>query len=365
MPVYVASTLVPKNNGTYALLDDKYLKGGFRVVANEAALQTMDPSVFKADMIAFVSTVAGVEGGATFRYKGLDTDGTTRIWEKHPLGLKGDKGEAFKYADFTPEQLAALKGDPFTFDDFTPEQLAALKGQKGDAFKYSDFTAEQLEGLKGPKGDAFKYADFTADQLAALKGAPGQSLNNRGDWVANMKLLPNDYIFTATPGDANSVTMWIYTGTGEYTAAVLPQNDSTKYKRFDGVKGPQGDAGDPRLVEFMFPYDFQFASPEVPAQNVVIGQYIIPREMVLQSTGHSAKATVPATASLVLALKVNGIEIGTATIAANGTATFAVTQRTLNAGEIVVCSVKTADATAAGISVNMVALCAMRHHASA
>ena len=324
MPVYVASTLVPKNSGTYALLDDEYLKGGFRVVANEAALQTLDPSVFKADMIAFVSTVAGVEGGATFRYKGLDIDGTTRIWERHPLGLKGDKGDAFVYADFTPEQL---------------------------------------EGLKGLKGEAFVYADFTAEQLAALK-APGQSLNNRGDWVADMKLLPNDYIFTATPGDENSVTMWIYTGTGEYTAAVLPQYDSTEYKRFDGVKGPQGDAGDPRLVEFMFPYDFQFACPGVPAQNMVIGQYIIPREMVLQSTGHSAKATVPATASLVLALMVNGIEIGTATIAADGTATFAVTQRTLNAGEIVVCSVKTADATAADLSVNMVALCAMRHHAS-
>lgn len=38
----------------------------------------------------------------------------------------------------------------------TPEQLEKLKGPKGDKgepFKYSDFTAEQLLALRGPKGD--------------------------------------------------------------------------------------------------------------------------------------------------------------------------------------------------------------------
>lgn len=28
-----------------------------------------------------------------------------------------------------------------------------MKGEKGDAFTYSDFTPEQLEGLKGAKGE--------------------------------------------------------------------------------------------------------------------------------------------------------------------------------------------------------------------
>lgn len=65
------------------------------------------------------------------------------------------------------------KGDAFTYADFTADQLAGLKGPKGDAFTYADFTAEQLAGLKGPKGDAFEYSDFTPAQLAALKGDPG------------------------------------------------------------------------------------------------------------------------------------------------------------------------------------------------
>ena len=53
-------------------------------------------------------------------------------------GPKGDKGEPFRYSDFTQDQLNALKGP---------------KGDKGEPFRYSDFTEEQLQALKGPKGD--------------------------------------------------------------------------------------------------------------------------------------------------------------------------------------------------------------------
>ena len=84
---------------------------------------------------------------------------------KGERGPKGDKGEAFKYEDFTPEQLESLrgpKGNAFTYDDFTQEQLNALKGQQGEP------------GQKGDKGDAFTYADFTQEQLEALRGQQGE-----------------------------------------------------------------------------------------------------------------------------------------------------------------------------------------------
>ena len=83
---------------------------------------------------------------------------------KGERGPKGDKGEAFKYEDFTPEQLESLrgpKGDAFTYEDFTPEQLNALRGPQGEP------------GVKGDKGDAFTYADFTQEQLEALRGPQG------------------------------------------------------------------------------------------------------------------------------------------------------------------------------------------------
>ena len=49
---------------------------------------------------------------------------------------QGEKGESFKYSDFTPEQLASLKGEK------------GEKGDKGDT------------GLQGPKGDKGEDAVF-------------------------------------------------------------------------------------------------------------------------------------------------------------------------------------------------------------
>lgn len=56
------------------------------------------------------------------------------------------------------------KGDAFTYEDFTPEQLAKLKGEKGDAFTYEDFTLEQIEFLKKPAIDAAKVAEAAAKE---------------------------------------------------------------------------------------------------------------------------------------------------------------------------------------------------------
>lgn len=77
-------------------------------------------------------------------------------------GQKGDKGDPFTYADFTPEQLAALKGekgdkgDAFTYADFTLEQLAELKGEKGDTGatgKQGETGPQGPQGIQGEKGD--------------------------------------------------------------------------------------------------------------------------------------------------------------------------------------------------------------------
>ena len=66
------------------------------------------------------------------------------------------------------------KGEPFTFADFTPEQLASLKGPKGDKGDKGE------KGDKGDKGNAFLYSDFTQEQLASLKGERGEK-GEKGD----------------------------------------------------------------------------------------------------------------------------------------------------------------------------------------
>lgn len=73
--------------------------------------------------------------------------------------------KAGKQIDFG--SMKGEKGDAFTYDDFTVDQLALLKGEKGDIGEQGP------QGDKGDKGDAFVYADFTAEQLAGLRGPQG------------------------------------------------------------------------------------------------------------------------------------------------------------------------------------------------
>ncbi|MCM1222817.1 MAG: hypothetical protein NC548_51005 [Lachnospiraceae bacterium] len=62
------------------------------------------------------------------------------------------------------DALAAYtRGLPFTYADFTPEQLAALKGDKGDPFTWADFTPAQIDSLKQPATEAARLASAAAD----------------------------------------------------------------------------------------------------------------------------------------------------------------------------------------------------------
>ena len=77
--------------------------------------------------------INGLDAYATKTY----VDGQIDTIELTP-GPKGDKGDAFTYADFTPEQLAGLKGE---------------KGDKGDTGETGPQGIQGIQGEQGPKGD--------------------------------------------------------------------------------------------------------------------------------------------------------------------------------------------------------------------
>ena len=143
---------------------------------------------------------------------------------KGERGPKGDKGEAFKYEDFTPEQLESLrgpKGDAFTYEDFTQEQLNALKGQQGEP------------GAKGDKGDAFTYADFTQEQLEALRGPAGKDGSNGLDGKDG-----KDGVSITHTWNGTSLSITSASGTSEMDLRgpagqdyVLTQDDKTEIAR--------------------------------------------------------------------------------------------------------------------------------------
>ena len=114
-------------------------------------------------------------------------------------GPKGDKGEPFRYSDFTQDQLNALKGP---------------KGDKGEPFRYSDFTAEQLLALRGPKGDPGSGGQATSQPVeiyevvwgTAVAGAAGQ---DRGylafDPLTGWGYLHLDCRLTSPSGNGNMI----------------------------------------------------------------------------------------------------------------------------------------------------------------
>lgn len=51
MPIQMASFFVPKNGASWYLVEDSYLKGGMRVVANISARSAIHPANLKAGMI--------------------------------------------------------------------------------------------------------------------------------------------------------------------------------------------------------------------------------------------------------------------------------------------------------------------------
>ena len=112
-------------------------------------------------------------------------------WATQTFAYKGDLGVYIKKSEIgqyalTPGDASAryvnkIEGQSFAnkteLDNYVKKtELNSLKGEKGDPFTYADFTPEQLNALKGPKGDKgepFKYSDFTAEQLQALRGPKG------------------------------------------------------------------------------------------------------------------------------------------------------------------------------------------------
>ena len=84
-------------------------------------------------------------------------------------GAKGDKGDAFTYNDFTPEQLAALKGPKGDKGDIGLTGPQGETGPVGPQGPKGDTGAQGEQGIQGVKGDPFSYADFTAEQIKELQ----------------------------------------------------------------------------------------------------------------------------------------------------------------------------------------------------
>ena len=95
-------------------------------------------------------------------------------------GEKGDKGDKGDQGDTGPQGETGAKGDAFTFADFTPEQLASLRGPKGDTGATGPQGETGAAGPQGPQGepgkDAVIDATLTKEGEAADAATTGKRL---------------------------------------------------------------------------------------------------------------------------------------------------------------------------------------------
>ena len=152
-------------------------------------------------------------------------------------GPKGDKGEPFRYEDFTPEQMEALrgprgdKGETGDTGPAGPQGDAGPKGDQGDtgaAFTYSDFTPEQLESLRGPQGIQGKTG---ATGPQGPKGDKGDTGDTGPQGIQGPK------------GDRGDTGPQGIQGKTGATGPQGPKGD-TGDTGPQGVQGPKGDKGD-------------------------------------------------------------------------------------------------------------------------
>lgn len=181
---YTKAEVDDKVNGVHVDLSNYYNKGE---VDSKVQAVTPDLSTYatKSEVEAKVSTVTGQKGDP---------------------GPKGDKGDPFTYADFTPDQLATLKGpkgdqgprgldgakgEPGPKGDqgiqgltgpqgpigpigpVGPKGDRGEKGEQGPIGPKGDQGIQGPIGPQGPKGEPLRFSDLTPDQIAQLKGPKG------------------------------------------------------------------------------------------------------------------------------------------------------------------------------------------------
>ncbi len=175
---------------------------------------------------------------------------------KGPQGVQGEKGDPGtgitikgKYDSLSALQAAHPKADEgdaymagvtlYVWNGNTWIDCGSIQGPKGDtgpkgdAFTYADFTQEQLAALKGPKGDKGEKGDTGAKGAAGAQGPQGpqgvQGLQGLQGPAGNAATITIGSVTTSAPGTSATVT-----NRGTSSAAVL---DFVLPKGKDGADG--------------------------------------------------------------------------------------------------------------------------------
>ena len=139
MAIQVASNLVPRNGNTWPVVEDIFIKGGYRTVADLAARDAIDPLALKPGMLVFVQSE-----NAHFK---LDQVGPP-AWVQ--TGLEGPAGPAGPTGATGPTGAAGFMGSVGPTGPQGPTGAAGPTGPTGADSIIPGPTGPQ--GVAGPTG---------------------------------------------------------------------------------------------------------------------------------------------------------------------------------------------------------------------
>ena len=151
MAIQVASNLVPRNGSTWPVVEDVYVKGGYRTVADLAARDAIDPLALKLGMLVFVQSE-----NAHFK---LDQVGPP-VWAQ--ASLQGPTGPTGAQGVAGPTGAQGIAGPTGPTGAQGPQGVAGPTG-----------ATSTVPGPTGPTGPA--------GTAPALKTVNGNALAGTGD----------------------------------------------------------------------------------------------------------------------------------------------------------------------------------------
>lgn len=232
---------------------------------NDGDLENPDPVNIKGDVgdtpnISIGEVRTGVPGGtASAIITGTTSDlKLNMVIPQGPIGQQGEKGDKGDKGDQgnigispnlsigTVTSVDADQEAGASIQGTSPNLILNLdipRGQKGEAFKYTDFTQSQLESLKGPKGDQGPQGIQGAKGEKGDTGPQGQTgpqgpKGNDGTGVTilgsynSLSELQSAHP-TGAVGDSYIVSGDLY---------VWSQNTSS-WQNVGTIQGPQGEQG--------------------------------------------------------------------------------------------------------------------------